>query len=268
VLLWLFLGWQFVLALYVGAFLLVALMVALIRLTCPRRLADEARRKAGEVEGMEGGRDALPDGWAQRLRSGRAWARVGDAFVGEWRMAGREILIGFLIAGAVAALVPPAVFETVFPPGLPAALQAPLHAVIAPFVAFATVIGSMGNGPLAALFWQNGVAFAGVMAFLASDFVVPPALKINATYYGWRFALYLGVIFAIAGAITGTVVQGLFSVLGLIPERTVNLVELAAFALDHTFWLNVVALGVTGALLWARRRGQRAPAPEMASPAP
>ena len=224
VLLWIFLGWEFVLALYVGAFILVAVMVALIRLTCPKGLAEQARERASRVaqDAMERSAD-LPERWGDRLTDGRAWARVGDAFVGEWKMAGREIIVGFVVAGAVAALVPDSVFEAVFPRQLPAWLQAPVHALIAPLVAIATVIGSMGNGPLAAVFWQNGVALAGIMAFLAADFVVPPAVKINANYYGWRFASYIGAIFAVAAVISGTLLQGLFSVLGLIPDRDLDI---------------------------------------------
>jgi hypothetical protein len=254
VLLWIFLGWQFVLALYVGAFILIPVMVVLIRLTCPQRLAQEARERASQVEQQraEGSSGQLPERWSDRLTDAAAWGRVGEAFVAEWKMAGREILIGFLVAGAVAVLVPEAVFEAVFPRDPPGWLQAPVHALVAPFVAVATIIGSMGNGPLAAVFWQNGVAFAGVMAFLAAD--VPPALKINANYYGWRFALYIGAIFAVAAVISGTILQGLFSILGLIPERDIDIAELATFAIDHTFWLNVVASVVAIALLVARRR--------------
>ncbi len=258
VLLWVFLGWHFVLALYVGAFILVAVMVALLRLTYPRRLADAARARASDMNesGMDPTKE-LPSSWRDRLATRRAWSRVGDAFVMEWKMAGREIGIGFLIAGAVAALVPDAAFEAVFPRNLPTWVQAPLHALLAPVVAFATVIGSMGNGPLAAIFWQNGVAFAGVMAFLAADFVVPPALKINANYYGWRFSFYLGAIFAVAAVVSGVATQALFTAVGLIPDRNIDIAELATFAVDHTFWLNLAAAVVTLALLWVRR-GPRA----------
>jgi uncharacterized membrane protein YraQ (UPF0718 family) len=259
--LWIFLGWQFVLALYLGAFVLVGVMAVVVTVTCPRRLAEEALARAREHDdqGMAHAEE-LEEDWRNRLRSRQAWGRVGDAFVAEWRMAGTEILVGFLIAGAVAALVPDSVFATVFPRELPTWLQAPLHVVIAPFVAIATVIGSMGNGPLAALLWQNGVAFAGVMTFLAADFVVPPALKINANYYGRRFSLYLAGVFAVAAVVSGTVLQALFSALGLIPERDVDIRQLATFAIDHTFWLNLAGATIAAALLLLRR-GNRAAAP-------
>jgi uncharacterized protein len=254
VLLWIFLGWEFVLALYLGAAILIPVMVVLVRLTYPKRLAEEARRRAKEVQGeaMDPA-EGLDASWRKRLRDRRAWSRVGDRFVMEWQMAGKEILFGFLVAGAIAALVPRDVFETVFPRIGPEWLQAILHAAIAPIAAVATFIGSMGNGPLAALLWENGVAFAGIMAFLAADFVVPPSLKINANYYGWRFSLYLAAIFTAAAVISGVVLHAVFAVVGLTPDRDVRLAEQANFELNHTFFLNLVALAVAAVLLGLRR---------------
>lgn len=253
VLLWIFLGWEFVLALYLGAAILIPVMVVLVRLTYPERLAEEARQKASEVQG--GAMDpaeGLAASWRERVRDPLAWSRVGDRFVMEWRMAGKEIAFGFLVAGAIAAIVPREVFETVFPRVGPEWLQASFHAVIAPVAAVLTFIGSMGNGPLAALLWENGVAFAGIMAFLAADFVVPPSLKINANYYGWRFALYLAAIFTTAAVISGVVLHAVFALVGLTPDRDVRLAEQANFEVNHTFFLNLLALALAAALLGLR----------------
>jgi uncharacterized protein len=173
----------------------------------------------------------------------------------------KELAAGFLAAGFVAALVPAAFFQAIFPQELPAWLLAPVHALLAPVLAIFTVIGSMGNGPLAAVLWQNGVAFAGIMAFLYADFVVPPALKINITYYGWRFAAYLGLVFAASAVIAGVVVNALFSLVGLIPSERKEVREIAAFELDYTLVLNVVALAVAATLLWLRRREEQVAAP-------
>lgn len=50
----------------------------------------------------------------------------------------------------------------------------PIHALLGPILAVATIIGSMGNGPLAAVLWENGVLFAGIVVFLYAGFVVLP----------------------------------------------------------------------------------------------
>lgn len=55
----------------------------------------------------------------------------------------------------------------------------------------------MGNiSPTTAL-CDNGVAFAEIMAFIFSDLVVLPVLRIQARYYGWPVALYVLVVFLV-----------------------------------------------------------------------
>lgn len=249
-----FLGWQFTLALYLGAFVLVIVMAVLVRLTYPARLVDAGRERAERIEaGETEPAHGLPERWAERARDSETWRRVGTRFVAEWSMVWKELLAGFAVAGFVATLVPQEFFAALFPADLPAVIQVPLHALLAVVLAPLTVIGSMGNGPLAAILWQNGVVFAGIMAFLFSDFIVPPSLRINAKYYGWRLALYLGIVFAIAAVVAGTAMHAAFAVLGLIPQASVSVEELATFALDYTFVLNVAAAVVAIALLLASR---------------
>lgn len=166
-------------------------------------------------------------------------------------MVWKDLLFGFLVAGAVAVLVPDAVFKAIFPQDLTPVLLVVVHAFLGPVLALLTIIGSMGNGPLAAVLWENGVLFAGVIAFLYADFVVIPSLRINTTYYGWRFAAYLGAIFTLSAIGAGIVMHALFWLLGLIPEPQAGSVrQLAQFRIDYIFFLNLVAMAVTAALLW------------------
>ncbi|MDQ3954788.1 MAG: permease [Actinomycetota bacterium] len=250
-----FLGWQFALALFVGAPFLVAVMGAIVRVTRPDALSRRALQHAQEMTHDESDQvPDLPEQWRDRFTSGDAWQRAGRRYLMEWGMVWKELAIGFTIAGAVAALVPAAFFEAIFPTGMTAWLLVPLHALLAPFIAVLTVIGSMGNGPLAAILFQNGVVFGGIMAFLYSDFIVPPSLKINANYYGWRFAAYLGLVFAAAAVFAGIIVHALFAVVGVLPTTARNVKELAAFGVDYTLFLNLFALAVSAALIYASRR--------------
>ena len=117
-----------------------------------------------------------------------------------------------------------------------------------------------GNGPLAAVLWENGVLFAGIMAFLYADFVVIPSLRINARYYGWRFAGYLAMVFTTSAVAAGLVVHMLFSVLGLIPEaRAGRVQEMAQFRIDYIFFLNLAAILLSGVLMWLAARSASAP---------
>ncbi len=113
-----FLGWQYVAALFIGAPVLVAVMAVLVRLTKPQRFTDIAREHAEHAEGTDmNPSEGLPRSLGERFRDQRAWHRVGTSYIAEWRMVWKELLVGFLIAGAVAALVPAALFEALFPRG-------------------------------------------------------------------------------------------------------------------------------------------------------
>lgn len=156
----------------------------------------------------------------------------------------KEIAIGFLIAGFVATLVPASFFQALFPTGMATRLLVPLQAILAPFLAIMTVIGSMGNGPLAAVLANNGVVFGAIMAFLYADFNVPPAVRINAKYYGWTFSLYIAVITGVSAILTGIAVHGIFALLNILPTEAKSITELATFQIDYTFWLNILAIVV------------------------
>lgn len=232
-------------------------MAVLIRLTRPSALSDEALEHAKSAEGMEmDPSQGLPENVGERVRDSRSWHRMGSAYFAEWSMVYKELILGFLIAGAIAALVPASFFEAIFPEGGSDWYLVPLQALLAPLLAFVTVIGSMGNGPLAAVLANNGVVFGAIMTFLYADFLVPPALKINANYYRWRFAVYLGAVFAVAAVITGIIVHGLFAAVGLLPEGAKDLGELGTFAIDYTFWLNLLALTVAAVMFVLSRKNE------------
>lgn len=164
---WIFLGWQFALALVVGSIAHVAVMAMIVRMTYPEKMLERARKeaaKAGEKRaGMHGDpAEGLPRRWREKLSSGEAWHRIGMVYRSEWGMVWKDLFFGFLIAGAVATLVPDAVFQAIFPRELTPLLLVPIHALLGPVLAIFTIIGSMGNGPLAAVLWENGVLFAGI----------------------------------------------------------------------------------------------------------
>jgi hypothetical protein len=116
--------------------------------------------------------------------------------------------------------VPNAFFTFIFPgagEGDPAFWQLALQALIGPVAAFFTFIGSMGNIPLAAVLLENGVSMAGIMAFIFSDLVVFPVLRVNASYYGWPMALYIAGVFLAALVATALIVHYAFALVGQLP---------------------------------------------------
>jgi uncharacterized membrane protein YraQ (UPF0718 family) len=249
-----FLGWQFLAAEVVGGVLLIIISSLLIRWTCPADWFDRARAR---VE-RQSGHDESDFDWRARMRSREGWHLVGHHFVSEWQMVWKEILIGFTIAGVMAVLVPPAAWEAIFMAGNPLGLSDWLvaleNAAVAPLVAAATFIGSMGNIPLATVLNANGVLFAGIMAFIYSDLMVPPLVLINARYYGWRVALYIAGIMWLSILATSLIIHFTFDAIGITPKTGKQVDEVVRFALDYTFFLNILFVAVAGLLLWLSSR--------------
>ena len=240
---YIFLGWQYALGLFVGAPIIITIQTILVKLTLPKKLATRALEHAKQIEGMEmDPSEGLPESIKDKLMNKLTWHRVGSSYKAEWKMVYKEIAIGFLVAGFVATLVPSSFFQAIFPTHLTVWLMVPLQASLAPILAIITVIGSMGNGPLAAILANNGVTFGAIMAFLYADFNVPPAIKINANYYGWPFALYIAAITGLSAILTGISVHVLFGVLNILPTEVKSITELTTFQIDYTFWLNILAV--------------------------
>ena len=258
ILILIFLGWQFLAAEIVGGLILIAISSLLIRATYPAAWVRAARERVASA----GGHGEADFDWRERIRSADGWNRVGHRFVSDWKMVWREILIGFTIAGFVAVLVPAAVWEAIFlidkAGSLPDWLIAVENALVAPFVAAATFLGSMGNIPLATVLHGNGVLFAGIMGFIYSDLMVPPLVMINAKYYGWRVALYIAGIMFVSIVLTALIMHAAFTALDIVPESSREIGEVTRFALDYTFYLNVLFAVVAGALIWLHRRHIRA----------
>jgi len=257
VLILIFLGWPFLAAEIVGGLLLILISTVLIRWTYPKSWMEAARRKVEQ--------DAPPEeedfDWKERIRSRYGWHLVGHKFVMDWKMVWEEIVIGFTVAGFVAVLVPASLWAKIFlidvGPAVPHWLVLMENAAIAPFVAAATFIGSMGNIPLATVLNSNGVAFAGIMGFIYSDLMVPPLVAINARYYGPRVALYIAGIMFVSIEITAVTLHLTFAALAITPESRRAVQEVSRFAIDYTFWLNLAMVVVAAVLVWLHRQHVR-----------
>ncbi|WP_167596736.1 permease [Leeuwenhoekiella sp. ZYFB001] len=248
-----FLGWQFVVGEYVGGVLLILLSWILIRLINPKKLIENARKNLGEKEDDT---DTDSKSWKQKIKSEESWAKVAKQYGMEWKMVWKDVTVGFTIAGIVAAFVPDAWFQTLFIGSGDgntdfSFLEISEHIIVGPVAAFITFIGSMGNIPLAALLFGKGVSFAGVMAFIFSDLVVFPILRINAKYYGWKMSLF--ILFLLFTSLVGAslLLHYGFEAFQLLPDPSqVKVQDTSYFKLNYTFFLNLAFLAGSGYLLY------------------
>src|SRR5437870_1625282 len=257
IIMWLLLGWQFVLGEFVGGPLMIVLLALLFRLFLKRELVDQARKEAekGRLGSMEGhaamdmavqaeGRSI----W-QRLRSPGGFTATANYFVMDWAAVARDIFGGLLIAGALAAWVPNAFWQRLFfeHHHTLAKFWGPL---IGPIVAIISFVCSIGNVPLAAVLWNGGISFGGVLAFIFADLIILPILDIYRKYYGWKVAGFLLVSFYATMVATGLTVEFLFQALGIERHTRNAKVVMASVSWNYTTYLNVVFLLLAAALVW------------------
>jgi len=103
VILALLMGWQFTAAEFVGGPIMIVLLAVLFRLFVREQLIGKAREQVDK--GLAGSMDMsiqTEGSFWTRLGSGEGFTAVAHVFVMEWASIMRDLVIGLLIAGAIA----------------------------------------------------------------------------------------------------------------------------------------------------------------------
>ena len=265
VLLAVMLGWQFTLAEFTGGPIMIALIVIFLRLLLKPKLIEAARKQAergleGKMEGHAAMDMSLHSGsfW-QKLSSEKGITATSHYFWMDWYSLWPDIAGGLLISGCLAAWVPQEFWKGLFFVGHPllAKLWGPL---IGPMVAVLSFVCSVGNVPLAAVLWNGGISFGGVIAFLFADLIILPILNIYRKYYGLKIATILFFVFYAAMSLAALAVEFLFAAIHLTPSHGGAHVMTEHISWNYTSILNIIFLAVTALLLW---RFLRTGGPEM-----
>jgi uncharacterized membrane protein YraQ (UPF0718 family) len=254
VLLAVLLGWQFMAAEFVGGPIMIALIVLFLRATLKPKLLAAAQAQAmknlpGKMEGHAAMDMSLHTGtfW-QKLSSRQGITATSHYFWMDWYSLWPDIGGGLLIAGCLGAWVPQSFWQGLFLTGHPelARLWGP---IIGPLVAVLSFVCSVGNVPLAAVLWNGGCSFGGVIAFLFADLIILPILSIYRKYYGLKVASLLFAVFYASMTLAALAVEYLFAALRLIPAHGRALVMNETIRWNYTTILNIVFLIVTALLL-------------------
>jgi uncharacterized protein len=252
IVIWVFLGWQFALAEFIGGIVLIALMWLGLRLFVTRRLEEEAREHALAADtGHQHSPSAVEGiGLRERLTSIRAWSDVAYNFRGDVQMLWKEISAGFLVAGFV-SLLPAGFFNALFITDAPDGIRIAENVVVGPLVAVLSFVCSVGNAPLAAVLWAGGISFSGVIAFIYADVIVIPIVLVYRKYYGWGLTWRLVGVMFVTMVAAALVVSAAFTAAGIVPETRPQIDEIAArgIHLNYTAFLNAVFLAVAAVLI-------------------
>jgi uncharacterized membrane protein YraQ (UPF0718 family) len=251
----LLMGWQFTAAEFVGGPIMIVVLAVLFRLFLRENLLRQAREQAdqalaGSMEGhaaMDMSVQKEGSFW-QRLLSREAFTSISHVFVMEWAAILRDLVIGLLIAGAIAAWVPATFWQTLFLTGHPtmAKIWGP---IVGPIIAVLSFVCSIGNVPLAAVLWNGGISFGGVVAFIFADLIILPIINIYRKYYGLKMALFITATFYAAMVVAGYLVELIFGATGLIPGERNAMVMQEGITWNYTTWLNLAFLILAAILL-------------------
>ncbi len=247
-------GWQFTTAEFVGGILMVIFIALIFRLTLTPKLVQMAKAQAekglmGRMEGHAAMDMSVSEGtFFSRLLSAKGFTAVSNYFVMDWASVWVDIVLGLLIAGALAAWVPDSFWRAFFLTSNPtlAKIEGPL---VGPLVAMVSFVCSVGNVPLAAVLWRGGISFGGVVSFIFADLIILPILNIYRKYYGWKVMSYIFLTFYITMAAAGYIVEFLFEALGIIPtdRKVVTITE--GIQWNYTSILNIVFLVLAAVLV-------------------
>ena len=249
-------GWQFTAGEFLGGPIMIALMALLFRRFLKPAMVEEARQQAdrgllGRMEGHAEMDMSVTNGGSlwQRLRSPHGFTAVSNYFVMDWAAVWMDIFGGLLIAGALAAWVPNSFWQGLFLQHH-GTLSTIWGALIGPLVAIISFVCSIGNVPLAAVLWNGGISFGGVLAFIFADLIILPILNIYRKYYGRRVAAFLLVTFYATMAAAGLIVDLIFKAIGLVPTgaRHARVTE-AGVSLNYTTVLNIIFLAFAAVLV-------------------
>jgi uncharacterized membrane protein YraQ (UPF0718 family)/YHS domain-containing protein len=262
------LGWQFMAAEFVGGPIMIVIFALVGGFAFRGPLVEAARRRLtgheagghdhGAMSGvsMEQQMELDRTSWSKKLRSPAAWSDASRYAVADVKMLRRELVIGYVVAGFLAALVPNHLWNTLFihGHGFWTTLE---NALVGPLVAVISWVCSIGNVPLAAALWSGGISFGGVIAFIFADLIAMPLIIIYRKYYGSKLTLRLVGLFYVVMALAGLLTEGIFQLFHGVPKTRHLAVTSANFQWNYTTYLNILFIVVATLTWWLARQQSR-----------
>jgi YHS domain-containing protein len=187
-----------------------------------------------------------------KFRSKAAWSDASSYAVADVKMLRKELVIGYVIAGFLAALVPNHFWNALFLHGH-GVWTSVENALVGPLIAVISWVCSIGNVPLAAALWSGGISFGGVIAFIFADLIAMPLILIYRKFYGTKLTMRIVALFYVTMSIAGLVTEGIFSLFGGIPKHSAISIKQAHFEWNYTTYLNFVFIMVAIVVWWLAR---------------
>ncbi|MBV8283549.1 MAG: permease [Candidatus Eremiobacteraeota bacterium] len=248
ILFWSLLGWRFAFAEFFGGVIIIGVVTTgLSLLFRSEGLAQMQRSYVAHSTTMEG---HCEHHGASEQRGNR-WAEVASTALADVRMLRTELIVGYLIAGFAAALIPPGwLAGALHAVGSVPAIGYVLLLVVGLLIAVATFVCSMGNVPVARYLANAGIPLGANTTFIYGDLLIPPLLAIYRKSFPprvtWAFVTLFTAGALLAGAIMERVVGG-----------AIGPMTMGSMAINDRFTLvsNVAAIVAVACVALAARRG-------------
>lgn len=244
ILFWSLLGWRFAFAEFFGGAIIIAVVTAGFSLLF--RKGELARMQAEHAGG------GAADGHEEPMR--RDWDVVASTAIDDVRMLRTELLIGYLVAGFAAALIPPGVLSAVLHAvgGVPYAGY-PLLLVVGLLIAIATFVCSMGNVPIARFLANAGIPLGANTTFIYGDLLILPLIAIYRKSFPPRVTWTFVALFVAGAMLAGAIMEKVIGGGG-------GEMAMGSMAINDRFTLisNGVALAAVGAVAIAAARARTA----------
>jgi uncharacterized membrane protein YraQ (UPF0718 family)/YHS domain-containing protein len=258
------LGWQFMVAEFIGGPIMIVLLALTGGFVFTKALVSAARDRLAKPAPGEHDHTAMTGVSEERqlelehtamkdkFRSKAAWSDASSYAVADVKMLRKELVIGYVIAGFLAALVPNHFWNALFlhGHGVWTSIE---NALVGPLIAVISWVCSVGNVPLAAALWSGGISFGGVIAFIFADLIAMPLILIYRKFYGTKLTMRLVALFYVTMAIGGLLTEGIFSLFGGIPKQGAISIKQAHFEWNYTTYLNFVFIIVAIVVWWLAR---------------
>jgi uncharacterized protein len=247
ILFWSLLGWKFAFAEFFGGIIIIAVVTLGFSLLFRTGELERLQREHvnGGAETADAGHAGCHDdaaisgggGWAA-LGQRETWSAIAVTAIGDVRMLRNELVVGYLIAGYAAALIPPG--------WLAAALHIVgsvpyvgylLLLVVGLLIAVATFVCSMGNVPIARYLANAGIPLGANTSFIYGDLLILPLISIYRKSFPARITWTFVALFALGAMLAGAIVE---RVIG----STFGGISVASMTINDRFTLfsNIAAL--------------------------
>jgi uncharacterized protein len=252
ILFWSLLGWKFAFAEFFGGLIIIAVLTVGFSLLF--RPGELARLQRAFVEGSSdemsehahhacGGAGDAARGVASLGRR-ETWSAIAATALADVKMLRTELIVGYLIAGFAAALIPPGwLAGALHAVGAVPYVGYLLLLIVGLLIAIATFVCSMGNVPVARYLANAGIPLGANTAFIYGDLLIIPLIAIYLKSFPRRVAWTFVALFAVGAMLAGAIME---RVIG----SGLGGLSMGSMALSDRFTLitNIAALAAVAAI--------------------